>query len=562
MKHTRGATRILSTLVLACLLPSTGAVAQAPPATTVLREARVFTADPERPWAEAVAVRGGRILAVGEEDPVLARAGEGAAVLELDGRLVVPGLNDAHVHLGASPPSTVLELGAGQGVAADPAWEEVRGAVAEAASSAPEGRWIRGTIGPSLLEDERATRFGLDSVAPGHPVLLVAASGHGTLVNTAALRELELPLDPEPSPGGWYRRVEGEGTITGVLREGAEIAARRRLHAMQGPAANAEEYRRVARDFVSWGVTSAQQHAASLPLDAAVEALRQAEVPVRWALYRWPLPEREVAEAWPAPERPAGDVPRVAVRGVKWMLDGTPLERDAVMREPYADRPGWPGRLNYTPDQVRAILAGGLEHGEQMAFHVAGDSTLALVLRTMGRLADPDTWRARRVRIEHGDGLMPDLVPLAAELGVVLVQNPLHFSGPSFEGRLGPERAAGFQPLRSAREAGIPLALGADAGGPARNPFLNMMLAARHPANPDEALSLEETLLAYTRGSARAEFAEDEKGVLAPGMLADLAVLSQDIFSVPLEALPGTRSVLTMIGGEIVHRAGGLEAAP
>lgn len=523
----------------------------------VLHNGRIFTADPERPWAEAILIRGKRIEAVGGSDSVLARASEEARRLDLKERLVIPGLNDAHVHEGAAPESERINVASGEGVAADPGWDKVRDAVATVATEAKPGTWIRGTIGPSVLQNGRATRFSLDSLTRKHPVMLIAASGHGTLVNTAALKRLDIPLRPDSLLGGWYLREQEGNTITGVLREGTEVMARRRLTSMQGKAANVEAYRRASREYLAWGVTSAQQMVNSLPLEEALGALDKADVPTRWSLYRWPTPKEKIEEGWSAPIPTADSIPRVRVRGAKWMLDGTPLERGATLRQPYSDRPGRHGRLNYTPEQIRSILAGGLRHEEQLALHVVGDSTLAVVLRAMNELADARTWRGLRVRIEHGDGLTADLLSLARELGIVLIQNPLHFTGGFLAERLGTERARDFQRLQSVKEAGIEVALGADAGGEGRNPFLNMMLAVRHPANPGEAFTREEAVIAYTRGAAYAEFAEDEKGILSQGMLADLAVLNQDIFSVPLNALPETKSVLTIVGGKIVHRADG-----
>jgi predicted amidohydrolase YtcJ len=160
------------------------------------------------------------------------------------------------------------------------------------------------------------------------------------------------------------------------------------------------------------------------------------------------------------------------------------------------------------------------------------------------------------VRIEHGDGLLADLVPRARRLGVIIVQNPTHFDPKltSVVDRFGPNHQ--FFPLRSLLKAGIPLAIGSD--GP-MNPGLNIMLATIHPAWPDEAITREQAVEAYTRRSAYAEFAEGDKGTIEPGKLADLAVLSQDIFQVPLPELPRTQSVLTLVGGNVVFDAGAIK---
>jgi len=186
--------------------------------------------------------------------------------------------------------------------------------------------------------------------------------------------------------------------------------------------------------------------------------------------------------------------------------------------------------------------------------HAVGDSAIAVLLGLLSAAAPESTWHALRPRIEHGDFLTADLVPSARRLGVVVVQNPARFTILDLiRRRYGPGRAGVAQPLRSLLTAGVRIALGSD--GP-MNPYLNIMLAVTHPVNPGEALTREQAVLAYTRGSAYAEFAEREKGTLAPGMLADLAVLSQDIFTVPLGELWQTESVLTMVGGKVAYDAG------
>lgn len=542
---------VMLTALFALAMPARGQAAPGAP-DVILHDADVFTGDPARPRARAIAVRGDRVTAVGDDAAILALAGPTTTVIDLDGRLVVPGLNDAHVHVGPFPRMRELGLSG----ADDPAWDVVLDSVRAAAAALPAGSWISGEIGGTVLESSAATRFALDSVTREHPVMLSGFTGHGLLLNTAALRALDIPLDAQDRPGGWFGRVAGTRTLDGMVWEYAHLDVVRRLSDPFSRSDAIKTYRAYADRMVRWGVTSVQQMENDRETGETLAALAEADLPVRWSVYEWPMPLRSVSEPRPPVSRPAGLPARVRVLGTKWMLDGTPVERGAALRAEYADRAGWRGRLNFTPDEIRAILGAVLADSGQVALHVAGDSTLALVLRTMAELAPAERWRARRVRIEHGDGTMPDLVPAMRELGVVLVQNPLHLALPQFlHARYGPERTPRVQLLRSALLAGIAVGIGTDAGGSGRNPWLSLMLATVHPSNPAEALTREQALAAFTRGSAHAEGQEREKGVLAPGMLADLAVLSQDVFEVPPDAIPATESVLTMIGGVIVHRA-------
>jgi len=200
------------------------------------------------------------------------------------------------------------------------------------------------------------------------------------------------------------------------------------------------------------------------------------------------------------------------------------------------------------------MLRESIEDDDQLLVHAVGDRTAESFLNAMESQTRHVDWKPRRVRIEHGDGLLPDLIPRARDFGVIIVQNPSHFAFRDiFAERYGDQ--FDYSPARSLIEAGIPFALGSD--GPL-NPYLNLMFAVMHPARPSEAITIEQAVEAYTRGSAFAEFQENEKGMIAPGKLADLAVLSQDIFTVPVGQLPGTESVMTMTAGEIVYSSGAL----
>jgi predicted amidohydrolase YtcJ len=246
--------------------------------------------------------------------------------------------------------------------------------------------------------------------------------------------------------------------------------------------------------------------------------------------------------------------------GTKWITDGTPIERLAFLNAPYADMPGWFGQFNFPDDPFAAMIEEG-RHGppsrNQLLFHTVGDGAIDRVLDAMEAAGPRAAWAHRRTRLEHGDLLYPANFGRAHDLGIVVVQNARHLALPGvFLERVGPASFPSIQPLRSLLTEGIPLALGTDGIGQVSSPWLDVFLAAIHPTRPTEALTVEEAVIAYTRGAAHAEFEEHRKGSIAPGNLADLAVLSQDVFTVPLGALPATWSVMTMVGGEIVWDAG------
>ncbi len=540
-----------SMLAAACLLlAASPARAQTAAPDLILTGGKVFTADSARPWAEAIAIRGDRIVAVGSAAEVGRLAGAATRTVALEGRVVVPGFNDAHDHTGD------VEYGvrfrADPSPTPDPSFAVVLDSVRALAGRTPPGTWLRTSIGARILDDTAARRTALDAAAPHHPVRLGGWTGHGAVLNTAALRALGIPEgDPDPA-GGWYER-DAAGRLTGGLHEYADWAPLRRHFSAFPDSVTVALLRQYAAGAAGMGITSVQVMNAYLDREKTMRVLREARLPIRT---RWiPFPHtsasgRGTAE-WAGVER--NPAPNTVISGTKWIVDATPVERNAFMRRPYADRPGWYGRMNFPVDTVRAMLAEALATREQLMLHVSGDASLRAVFAAMQSLAPDSVWRSHRLRIEHGDWLGGEMLPVARRLGVVLVQNPTHLAlDPALLAQRFGTVPADFQPLRSVLAAGVPLAFGSD--GP-NNPFLNLMLAVIHPTHPDEALTMEQAVTAYTRGSAYAEFAEGEKGTLAPGMLADLAVLSQDIFTVPPPALPGTTSVLTLVGGVVVHDA-------
>lgn len=493
-------------------------------ADLVLRDGKVFTSDPARPWTDAVAIRGDRIVAIGAE---AARA-PARRVVELGGRVVIPGINDAHTH---EPTSwRPYEIPIPNDPRSDPSMAEVSAAIGKAAATLPAGTWISGPFSPAMIDDPGADRRALDRVAPDHPVWLGQWAGHAVLLNSAAIRRLG--LDETAHRSG--RLFEYD---------------RWRLHARLADLADeqvAEAARAFASQAVRWGITTVQNMRIGSDLARLTRTLRRARLPIRWRNIRGPV---DGVETGTVPPELADPRQRVYLSGIKYVLDGTPVERYAAMRQPYSDRPDTAGTINFSDRDIRRALEQSLRTGEQVQFHAVGDRAIEKLLSIMEATAPAERWRAVRVAIRHGDGFTPELVARASRLGVVVDQNPSHLGFPLLEARWG-ERARTLQPLRSMVDGGIRLALGSD--GPV-NPFLNIMLATTHRLRPDEALTREQAVAAYTRGSAILEGMEDRKGTIAPGMLADLSVLSADIFEIPASQLPRVVSLMTIVDGAIVH---------
>lgn len=528
------------------------AFASAPqsPSTAALAiiHARVYTGDAARPWAEAISIHNNRIAAVGTTAEVT--AGGVAQTIDAGGRLLIPGFNDAHAHPGAMPEMTPLE--GRPAVEHDPTLDEVIARIKAAAAKAPAGRWIVGEIGSTVLDDPRATRATLDPLTPEHPLLLQAWTGHGAIFNSAALRVLKVS-DTEPDPAGGFFGRQGDGkTLTGLAHEYADYALRRRLAMIPDRAAQLKALEAFAAAAAGFGITSVQAMLTAYPGEHAVPWIAAANLPIRLRLIDFPLTP---ISAWrePLSRRARITSPTVTVSGTKWIVDGTPIERLALLRQPYADAPTTLGRANLAGADLREFLGRAMDAREQPILHAVGDGAIGLVLDAL-QDTGATRWLTLRPRIEHGDMLQIEDFARAARMGVVLVQNPSHFMiAPLLQQRLGAARTARTDQVKAVIAARVPFAIGSDG---VTNPFLNIMFAVMNPTNPSQALTVEQAVAAYTRGSAYAESAERQKGTIAPGMLADVALLSQDIFKTPIPDLPKTTSLLTIVNGRIVHRSG------
>jgi predicted amidohydrolase YtcJ len=508
----------------------------------ILVNGKIFTSDAAHPYVQALAIRGERIVAAGDSATIQALAGPQTRQIDLGGRTVIPGINDAHFHI---PPlwraePVLVNLG-GQ----DLKWNDAKDAISDAVKKSPQGALIAVPIGPRIFHDTSIARETLDKISPDQPLILVSGTGHAAILNSAALRSAGIQEDQRDIVGGRYERSP-DGRLTGVLRE---YAVMRMWRTVGLPTDDSEAARRLDALFLEaakFGVTSMQDMSNGNEPGRVVKILTQAPPPIRVRIIRMPLTTaagRDTKEGLSLPRHPK---PLITVSGTKWVVDGVAIENTfaprgqgvvlseqppslAVIRDRIAHLP-----LVFDQREIQAMLQESLARNDQALFHVSGSLGAAAVLEAMKATGGSRMWATRRVRFEHGDGLglLADLIPAAKELGVVVVQNPTHRG-----------------PIRSFLTAGLPVAIGSD--GPL-NPFLNIMLAC---LGDPESITREEAVVAYTRTSAYAEFAEKDKGSLEAGKLADLAVLSQDVFTVALSELPKTESVLTLVGGKVVYDA-------
>jgi predicted amidohydrolase YtcJ len=511
----------------------------------VIVNGKIFTADSTNPWAEALAIRGDRISALGPSDEIRKLVSSNTRVIDAGGRAVVPGFNDAHDHVSGEPPPSFI---ADPAPIPDPSARAVLDSVRAVAGRVPAGSLISSIIGPTALLDPALRRAALDAAAPAHRVQLVAWSGHGYVVNSAELAAIGV-TDSSPDPLGGFMERGRDGRLTGLMMEYGGWSPLFLRGAEGGEAAVAAGLKARGDSAIAYGITSIQTMSNGATPATWKALLARPGTDVRLRLMPMPgtTARGRVEAGWDSLR--SDPVVGARVAGLKYVIDGTPVEGLAFMREPYSDL-GSRGMLNFPADTIRAILRECATKGYQPILHIVGDSATAVVLSLMSEVAPDSVWRRLRPRIEHGEGATADLIPDLLGKGVIVVQNPTHFAVVElFDRRWGTERRARQQLFKSYITAGVPIAIGSD--GP-QHAGLNLMLALMHPDNPAEALTMEEAVTAYTRGSAYAEFAEADKGTLSVGKLADLAILSQDIFTVPVPQVIATRSVVTIIGGKVV----------
>jgi predicted amidohydrolase YtcJ len=516
---------VLFALVLAAGCSS---VPRMTPADLALTGGRVFTGDPGAPWGTALAVSGEEIVAVGTDEEIRRYIGPATRPIALEGRVVIPGINDALVRLQWEPPAAVIQI------PPDASAADLLNLIRDAGKSAPKGAWIRGDL-PVALFDAVLGRTHLDIAAPLRPVRLDLGT-NAALLNTSALIEWGISESDEDPPGGRYGRTV-TGALDGWVLGSPLRAAARSVSEKISDQAILDTIRDLEQKALRLGVTSVQVVSA-IPSERLALLLGEASPAIRW----------RVIESEPSG---AGEASRRAFRVI---FDGSPAERGSALSEPYADEPEESGAMALTREEIQTIVRDAASGSGQLLVQASGDAAAAALLSAMEDAGDAD-WPARRLRLEQSDLLGDPQLEAVARLGIVVVQSPSHFPPPAIaEARFGAERREKTGRLRSLLASDIVLALGS---GGWVDPWRNIALAVMRPANSLEAVTREEAIAAHTSGSAFAELEETRKGSIAPGLTADFAVLSQDVFTVAPEAIAKTGSVLTVVGGEVVWEEGG-----
>lgn len=517
----------------------------------ILTNGRIFTSDTAQLYVQALAIRAGRITAAGTTAAIEKLAARTTKRLDLGGMLVVPGFNDAHNHLPDGLKATKMAL-----TGMDPAWQVLLDSLQQLVKRVPEGQWIDGIIGLSIVNSPEATRFVLDKIAPKHPIRLLSWWGHVGLYNTLGMQKMGI-ADTQPDPkGGFYERMADGKTLTGKAFEKNAYnphTSYQRMVSMRDDKALIDQFRGMTQALLKAGITSYQNMCTGASTEDYAKLWKQAGLPFRLRLIRWGDMNADGSLITSSKDLPKTitTLPLLTVNGTKWLLEGTPLEGGAEQVDAYPNRPNWYGRMNYTVPEIETMCREAIARHDQLHFHIAGSKSMGRLLDLMaGMKVD---WKALRPRFEHGDEIdyQPEYLEKAKQMGVIIVQNPTHFA--PIEGiPIGPPPTHGMA-MKTLLNQKIPLAIGSD--GPF-NPFLNIMFATTHPRRPAESLTREQAVIAYTRTAAYAEFAEQDKGTLTVGKVADLAVLSQNIFTVPIPKMLQTESVLTMVNGVVVYDAG------
>lgn len=574
---------LLSAVLVPALgaLGSVGRAAPLAPPELILHSGKVVTVDHEFSIAEALAIRYGRIVAVGPDASVRALAGPGTRSVDLQGRTVLPGLIDTHTHpLGAAMYEFDHAVPDMETIA------DVLDYFRERAKVVPEGEWIRlqQVFITRLREQRYPTRTELDEAAPKHAAYF--RTGPDASLNSLALELSGIHKDFR-IPQGALGRIErdGNGEPTGIIRSGAHLIKFRESQRQPTWADQRRRLKDLFADYNRVGLTSiADRNASAAAVALYEDLLRGDELSVRVFVShavdaQQPLEDIEATIAKLARHPRHRRHPMLWLRGVKFFMDGGMLTGSAYMREPWGvsevysiTDPAYRGLRFVPPGKAYAIARLALTHGLQPTAHAVGDGAVHALIDAYAEINDEFRVREMRPCITHANFMTPEAIEAMAEVGIVADLQPawLERDGKTLLKQFGRARLRYFQPYKSLRQAGVTVGGGSDhmqkVGGLRSinpyNPFFGMWVALRRQPrwtdavlHAEERLSREEAIRLYTGGSAYIVFGEDEKGALEAGKLADLIVLDRDILTCPVDEVRDIGVVRTYLGGRLVYSA-------
>ncbi|MGZ4839909.1 MAG: amidohydrolase [Terriglobales bacterium] len=552
---------LLVVLFLAMTLLSVGQ--NRPAADLIITNGKLYTVDKSRPRAEALAVIGERIVAVGTATDIDQWRGPGTRVIDAREHLVLPGFNDAHTHFMDGG----FQLDNVQLKDSDSPQEFAR-RIGERARHTPEGEWILGgdwdeeKWNPPQLQGKEL----IDPVTPHTPVLVNRYDGHEVLANSLALKLAGITAQTPDPPGGTILR-DGQGNPTGILKDAAMDLAGRKV-----PPFSHDRLLHAAKRALNYaavlGVTSVQEMAGigeDLGDNIRIYGELQERGELTSRIYVVQPLERWQDEAKLGIRHAYGSS-RLRIGALKMFADGSLGSRTAYFFQPYTDDPKNRGLLTegmQPLSKVRSWLMNADDAGLQVCMHAIGDQAISITLDLFGEVQRLHGDGERRWRIEHAQHVAQKDIDRFAALKVIASVQPYHAidDGRWAERRIGPERIKTTYAFRSLLDHGVRLALGTDWTVAPLNPMLTLYAAVTRATldgkNPDgwvpeQKITLAEAIEAYTLGSAYAEFQENEKGSLTPGKLADVIILSDDLFAINPKNIPDVKVVTTVVGGRVV----------
>ncbi len=540
--------------------------AESLPAELVLVNGRLWTGTEAQPWAQALAIRDHKIMAVGTDAQIKALTDQSTEVIDLGGRLASPGFNDAHIHfLGGSLGLDEVDLTGARSLKA------IQERVVAYAKSHPDRPWIYGRGWEySYLPGKRLpTRQDLDAVMPDRPVYLRAYDGHTGWANTRAITMAKITSKTKVEGIGEIVRDPKTGLPTGVLKEDAGSLVGRLI-----PTPTTEQkfaaLRKGMKLLASLGITSIQNASGSpqdLPLYETL--LQQGELTARTSI-AFTVDERKSLkdlETWKKLKEKYQGNPMLRAGAVKFLIDGVVESHTAAMLTPYTDLPNQKGTPAYTQAEYNDLVGRYSQAGFQIYTHAIGDRGVRMTLngyehaKSVAASADP------RFRIEHIEVVSPEDIPRFKRIGVLASMEPIHADPDTIEvwsKAVGPERVRRAFAWADLLKSGAYLVLSSDWSAaisldPMRgihNAVNRRTIEGNPPQGwiPEQRLTLEQALRGYTGAGAYASFEEKTKGQLAPSMWADIIVFSQDLFKIPTMDIHKTRVVLTIFDGKVLYR--------